>query len=134
MAIYHCSISNVSRIVGSSSTATLSYIQGQKVKDERRGKTFYGFGRTERVEAIGTILPEYAPKDFQDSSVLFNSIELFEKANNARTAKKIEVALPRENSLEQHVSIIERSFLICIRLSSQSGLVKPSKIQKKDYQ
>lgn len=107
MAIYHCSISNVSRIGGSSSTATLSYIQGQKVKDERRGKTFYGFGRTERVEATGTILPEYAPKDFEDPSVLFNSIELFETANNARTAKKIEVALPRENDLEQHIDIVE---------------------------
>ena len=40
MAIYHCNISNVSRAKGSTSCATLSYITGQKVKDERLDTTF----------------------------------------------------------------------------------------------
>lgn len=38
MAIYSCNISNVSRAKGSSSCATLSYISGEKVRDERLGK------------------------------------------------------------------------------------------------
>ena len=37
MAIYSCNISNVSRAKGSSSCATLSYISGEKVRDERLG-------------------------------------------------------------------------------------------------
>ena len=47
MAIYSCNISNVSRAKGSSSCATLSYISGEKVRDERLGKTFR-YGREER--------------------------------------------------------------------------------------
>lgn len=107
MAIYHNSISNVSRANGSCSTATLSYITGEKVKDERLGEMFYGFGRQERIEATGTLLPEGAPTEWQDPKKLFNAIEEYEKSANARTAKKIEVALPRELTREQHIEIVE---------------------------
>ena len=48
MAIYHLSVSNVSRASGSRATATLSYITGKRVHDERRGET-YDYGRKERV-------------------------------------------------------------------------------------
>ena len=107
MAIYHCSISNVSRSAGSASTATVSYITGERVYDERLGKTFYGFGREERIVMSKTLLPEGAPERYKDPSVLFNELELHEKSANARTAKKIEVALPREFSQEQRQSVIE---------------------------
>ena len=106
MAIYHCNISNVSRAKGSSSVATLSYITGEKAKDERLDKTF-DFGRSERVMTVGTVLPEYAPQEFQNATALFNSLEKYETADNARTAKKIEVALPREFSLEQQKEVVE---------------------------
>lgn len=106
MSIYHCHISNVSRAKGSSSVATLSYITGEKAKDERLDKTF-DFGRSERVETVGTVLPEHAPKEFQNATALFNSLEKYETVENARTAKKIEVALPREFSLEQQKEVVE---------------------------
>ena len=80
MAIYHCNISNVSRAKGSTSCATLSYITGQKVKDERLDTTF-DYGRKERVLFTGTILPEHAPIEYQNASVLFNAIEKHEKAD-----------------------------------------------------
>ena len=60
MAIYHCSISNVSRAKGSSSCATLAYISGEKVHDDRLDKT-YQYARSERVLETGTILPDSAP-------------------------------------------------------------------------
>jgi len=107
MAIYSCNISNVSRATGSSSCATLSYIESEKVYDERLGETFYGFGRSERVEATGTLLPEGAPSRYQDPAVLFNELEMYEKAVNARTAKKIRVALPREFDLDQNIEVVE---------------------------
>ena len=106
MAIYHCSISNVSRAKGSSSCATLSYISAEKIEEERTAQ-IYSYGRGERVLEVGTIIPEYAPQEFENPSVLFNSIENYEKAENARTAKKIEVALPRELDLDTQKEIVE---------------------------
>lgn len=107
VAIYHCNIANVSRGKGSNSCATLSYISGQAVKDERLDITF-DYGRKQRVEVTGTIIPDTAPREYQNPSVLFNAIEKYEKAENSRTAKKIEVALPRELNLEQQQKIVEQ--------------------------
>ena len=70
MAIYHLSVSNVSRASGSKATATLSYISGRRVHDERRGET-YDYGRKERVLRVGTLLPEGAPAEYADPAVLF---------------------------------------------------------------
>ena len=51
--------------------------------------------------AVETLLPKNAPAEYKDPAVLFNAIENYEKSENARTAKKIIVALPREfDSLE----------------------------------
>lgn len=106
MAIYHCSVANVSRAKGSSSCATLAYISGEKVRDERTGE-LYSYNRQERVVSVGTILPESAPAEYADSKVLFNAIEKHETADNARTAKKIQVALPRELGLDEQKNIVE---------------------------
>lgn len=106
MAIYSCNISNVSRGKGSSSCATLSYISAEKVKEERTGET-YSYGRSERVIEVGTLIPSNAPEEFQNPEVLFNSIENFEKAENARTAKKIMVALPKEFDINRQKEVIE---------------------------
>lgn len=106
MAIYSLSVSNVSRAAGSSTLATLSYITAQRARDERLGQTFYGFGRRERVEATGTLLPEGAPEEWRDPVKLFNAIEAHEKASNARCGKKMIVALPREWSLETAEAVL----------------------------
>lgn len=106
MAIYSCSISNVSRAKGSSAIATLAYISASKIQDERTGEVC-SYGRKDRVMYTETILPESAPEEFSDPAVLFNSIENFEKADNARTAKKIIVALPREFALDKQKEVIE---------------------------
>lgn len=106
MAIYHLSVSNVSRASGSKATATLSYISGRRVHDERRGET-YDYGRKERVLRVGTLLPEGAPAEFADPAVLFNAVELHETGRTARPAKKIVVALPREFDARQRVQALE---------------------------
>lgn len=106
MAIYSCNISNVSRAKGSSSVATLSYIEAEKYRDERTG-ILYDYGRAERVIGSGTIIPYTAPEDFLYPEKLFNSIELYEKADNARTAKKIIVALPREFDKETSMKVLD---------------------------
>ena len=100
-------VSNVSRASGSSSCASLSYIASMKVRDDRAGETYYGFGRRERVMHVGTLLPEGAPAGWRDPAELFNSIELHERAANARPAKKIMVALPREFDLATQREVVE---------------------------
>lgn len=99
MAIFHLSISNVSRAKGSSACASLAYIAASKVYEERTQQT-YSYGRKERVMKVATLLPDGAPNSFTDAAQLFNAIENYEQASNALTAKKIVVALPRELSLD----------------------------------
>lgn len=99
MAIFHLSISNVSRAKGSSACASLAYIAASKVYEERTQQT-YSYGRKERVMKVATLLPDGAPSSFTDAAQLFNAIENYEQASNALTAKKIVVALPRELSLD----------------------------------
>lgn len=105
MAIYHCSISNVSRAKGSSACASLAYIAASKVYEERTHQT-YSYDRHERVEKVATLLPDGAPSEYADAAQLFNAIENYEQSANARTAKKIVVALPRELSLETSDEIL----------------------------
>lgn len=105
MAIYHMSISNVSRAKGSSACASLAYIAASKVYEERTQQT-YSYGRAERVMKVATLLPDGAPAAYADAAQLFNSIENYEQSANARTAKKIVVALPRELSLDTSDEIL----------------------------
>lgn len=105
MAIYHCSISNVSRAKGSSACASLAYIAASKVYEERTHQT-YSYARHERVMKVATLLPDGAPSEYADAAQLFNAIENYEQSANARTAKKIVVALPRELSLETSDEIL----------------------------
>jgi len=106
MAMYHFSISNVSRANGSSSCASLAYITGETVTDERTGRT-YDYARKERVLTTGTVLPESAPPEYADPKNLFNAVEQNEAALNARTAKKIELALPHELTLDRQIKLLE---------------------------
>lgn len=106
MAIFHCSISNVSRACGSSSCATLAYISGEKIYDERTGTT-YNFSHKDRILETETLIPDNAPEKFLNPSTLFNELEKFETADNARTAKKIQIALPKELNLQQQKNIVE---------------------------
>lgn len=55
---------------------------------------------------VATLLPDGAPRAYADATQLFNAIEKYEQASNARTAKKIVVALPRELSLDESDEIL----------------------------
>jgi len=106
MAIYSCNISNVSRAKGSSSCATLAYISGEEVENELTGQT-HKYGQQDRIIETGTIIPQFAPPEYQDPGKLFNAIEKFETASNARTAKKIMLALPKEFDSERQKNVVE---------------------------
>ena len=106
MAIYSFNISNVSRATGASSCATLAYIAGIEVKDERTGKK-YKYGHIDRIVETKIFLPEGANEKYNDPVVLMNGIETVEKNENARTAKKIIVALPCELSENERLQVLD---------------------------
>ena len=107
MAIFSMHVSNVSRASGGSALAALSYIASVKTRDERTGERFGGYGRRERVERTGVMLPHGAPREWEDAAKLFNAVEKAEKRVDARTAKKIMVALPREFDAADRVRAVE---------------------------
>ncbi len=106
MAIYHAHISNVSRAKGSNACATASYITGQQMTCIRTGE-MYDYGRKQRVLDVATHLPAGTPAEWSDPAALVNAIENFETKANARVAKKLEIALPREMSFGNQKTLLD---------------------------
>lgn len=102
--IYHNSFKRVSRAKGQSGCATLAYIAGEAVQDERLGKTFK-YGRAERVQLVQLVQPEGA--SFSSPADMVNSLEQFEKSGSARTFVKNEVALNKAWDLQTNTAVLE---------------------------
>ena len=109
MAIYHLSIKIGSRHGTKSSVAAAAYRAGQKLKDERSGKT-YDYTNKKEVTYSEIILPENAPSFFSDRASLWNSVEEAEKQDNAQLYREFEVALPKELSREHQLQAAHEFF------------------------
>ena len=111
-AEYHCHIRPQSRKSGSA-CASLSYIIGEPIKEERSGEVKYYPDRRERIIAKATLLPAGAPKEWkEDPGLLWNAQDKWIDANNpkasvARVALIIEFALPRGLTRQQWKWIVE---------------------------
>lgn len=51
-------------------------------------------------------MPENAPAEYADRTVLWNAVEKIEKAKNSQLAREIEIALPAELTREQNISLV----------------------------
>ena len=109
MAIYHLSIKIGSRHGTKSSIAAAAYRAGQKLKDERSGKT-YDYTNKKEVTYSEIILPENAPSFFSDRAALWNSVERAEKQDNAQLYREFEIALPKELSREHQLQAAHEFF------------------------
>ncbi len=105
MAIYHCSIKNISRSGGKSAVASASYRAGEKLEDRETGLT-HDYTNKKEVAYTEIILCENAPREYQDRETLWNAVEEVEKQSNARLAREWEVALPNELTLEQSKELV----------------------------
>lgn len=115
MAIYHCEVKNISRGKGQNSLATLAYISGKKIKDERTGKT-YDYRRKDRVVLTTAGLPKaYRKKKSHNGITAFQELEQFETADNARIAKHIIVALPCEMTYQEDLQAVEKTTAPLVR-------------------
>ena len=105
MAIYHCSIKIISRGKGKSAVAAAAYRAGEKIISEYDGRV-NDYTRKSGVVHTEILLPENAPPEFADRAILWNAIERIEKAKNSQLAREIEVALPRELTIEQNLNLV----------------------------
>ena len=105
MAIYHCSIKNISRSGGRSVVAASAYRAGEKLEDQETG-LIHNYTNKSEVAYSEIFLCENAPEEYHNREVLWNAVEKIEKQSNARLAREWEVALPNELTLEQSKQLV----------------------------
>ena len=95
MAIFHLHVKNISRGDGRSVVAAAAYRAGETLPNEREERDS-AFGGRRDVRHTEILLPAGAPDGFADRATLWNAAEAAERRKDARLAKEIECALPRE--------------------------------------
>ena len=105
MAIYHCSIKIISRGKGKSAVAATAYRAGEQITNDHNGVT-HDYTRKSGIVHTEILLPDHAPAEYADRSLLWNAVEKIEKAKNAQLAREIEIALPQELTREQGISLV----------------------------
>jgi len=106
MNYFHLHLRNISRGKAVRVIRSSAYISGQRLYDAYFGER-YDFSFREDVLYANLLLPQNSPAEFEDRTSFWNAVELSEKRADARTAREITVALPKELSLEQHIDIIK---------------------------
>ena len=107
LAIYHCSIKIISRGKGKTAVSAAAYRRGETLTSEHDGKT-RNYTRKRSIVHTEILLPDHAPREYQNRGVLWNAVEKIEKQCNSQLAREIEVALPVELSLSQNISLVRR--------------------------
>lgn len=105
MSICHCSIKNISRSSGRNAVACAAYRSGEELEDVETGIT-HDYRKKTGIAFAEIFLCKNAPERFQNREELWNEVEKIEKAADARLAREIEVAIPRELSLEEMKNLV----------------------------
>lgn len=105
MAIYHLSVQVISRGGGRSCVAAAAYRAGEKLADERQGLT-HDYTRRGDVRETFIMAPPEAPAWVTDRQALWTAVDAAEKRKDARTAREVNVALPRELTSEQQREVV----------------------------
>ncbi|MGQ2943104.1 MAG: Ti-type conjugative transfer relaxase TraA [Blastomonas fulva] len=104
MAIYHFSAKAISRAAGSSALAAAAYRAGERLHDDRLGRT-HDFTNKAGVVHSEVMLPEGANDAWSDRERLWNDVEAAEVRKDAQLAREIEFALPREMTKAQAIEL-----------------------------
>lgn len=107
MAIFHLHVGIVSRKTGRSSVAAAAYRAGEKLHNERDGIT-HDYTRKTGVVYSEIMLPENAPQEYINRSILWNAAEKAEKRCDAQTARDFDIALPVEFSRQEQIDILQK--------------------------
>ncbi|MHB1951979.1 MAG: MobQ family relaxase [Acidiferrobacteraceae bacterium] len=106
-AIYHYHVQAFSRSRGHSAVAAAAYRSRSRLRDERTRRV-HDFRRKGGLAWSEILLPEGAPETFARRDVLWNQAETAETRANARVAREVRMALPRELSLREQARLTRR--------------------------
>lgn len=107
MTLYSCNISNIKRGEGASSVGKSAYNSRSRLEDIRTGK-IYDNSRKKDLGFSEIIAPECAPNWVKDRQQLWAENELANKRRDARVAKEILVALPRELDTNEQLHLVRK--------------------------
>lgn len=107
MALLHFDVKSVSRGKGSSAVQRAAYVSREKLRDERRGRTFdhRARGGLEHSEILKPGAATAAPAWSADRAALWNRAEQAEPRRNARVAREYVLGLPHELSAEARLDL-----------------------------
>ncbi len=105
MAIYHLEAKVVSRGTGRSAVAAAAYMSCSQILNDYDGVQ-HDYTRKQGLVWQQVFLPEHAPQEWQDRSVLWNAVEENEKTKDSRLAREFVVALPIELNKEKWISLL----------------------------
>lgn len=105
MAIYHLEAKIISRGSGRSACAAAAYMSCSKILNDYDGIE-HDYTRKRGLVWEKVFLPENAPAEWQNRSVLWNTVEEEEKTKDSRLAREFVAALPVELSKDEWKKIL----------------------------
>ncbi len=101
----HYRIKISSRGKKQSAVAQAAYQSGDCLVDERTNH-IKNYGKKRGIIHTEILLPENAPREYGDRNTLWNAVEASEKNWNAQLARRIEIALPIELTVQKSAAMI----------------------------
>jgi heme oxygenase len=105
VAIYHLHAQIIKRSSGRSAVAAAAYRAGEKIHNERDGIT-HDYTRKTGVVHSEIMLPDHAPQEYSERSVLWNAVEKAEKRCDSQTAREFDIALPNEFDRQEQIELV----------------------------
>jgi hypothetical protein len=109
VAIYFLNLKNFGRANGSSAVSLAAYRAGERIHDERSGRTYDHSGRQGVLHKEIMLPNEFAAAEMswaKDRNTLWNSAENAEVRSGARVAREYLVALPAELSPQARINLV----------------------------
>ncbi|MCG0628168.1 nickase [Lactiplantibacillus plantarum] len=106
MAIFHMSFQNISAGKMRSAVASASYRSGEKLFDQKEGRSYF-YARAVMPESF-ILTSKNAPEWASDREKLWNEVERKDRRANSRYAKEFNVALPVELSEDEQKELLTK--------------------------
>jgi ATP-dependent exoDNAse (exonuclease V) alpha subunit len=109
VAVYFLNLKTFGRSSGSSAVSAAAYRAGERIRDERSGKTYDHSDRQDVLHKEIILPGQFAADDMswaRDRGNLWNTAESAETRKNARVAREYLVALPVELSPHNRVELV----------------------------
>jgi len=108
MAVYFLNLKTFGRSGGSSAVSAAAYRSGERIRDERTGRTYDHTDRQDILHKEILVPSQFNAADLdwaKDRSHLWNAAESAESRKNARVAREYLVALPVELNSDQRIEL-----------------------------